>query len=96
MTVLTGDLFAGEWTADESPIEDAAIKQKLLYYSEEEHQEFNRLAKIGMRIMWPSDLDEANQSDLILNLLREKYGNIEAKESSNAGESRGVEGNVSE
>lgn len=58
---------------DNSPIEDIQIVNTYLYFSKEEHKEFRTIVKKLMKIYYPENYKtEANISDLILKILREK------------------------
>lgn len=70
------DLFGELYEPDESPIEDTAITQIILYLDAPDAKEFKRLAKIAMRDKWPTTFsEEGNISELLFILLKEKYGN---------------------
>lgn len=78
------EMFEPEWGEDNSPIDrETNIRQKLLYFSDNEHKEFNQLCKVGMKIEYPENFQESNQSDFLLKILRKLYGNNQGQETAN-------------
>lgn len=70
-----GTLFDLEIPKNTAPKEDVEITTTILYMSKPELKEFKKLCKVGIKQMFGADFQErGNISDLILNLLREKYG----------------------
>lgn len=71
-------LFEQRLPKDDSPVDDTNIVTTLLYYSEQEMAEFKSLVKRGMMEMYPDTFREANMSDFLLQILRERHGNTKA------------------
>jgi hypothetical protein len=70
-------LFEDDWGVDNSPIDNTEITTTLLYFSTEELKEFKALCKKGIRKEFNEQYQvKGNLSDLLLIILREKYGNI--------------------
>lgn len=88
-------LFAPEqlYEEDNSPLENLDIKQLILYYSEEDTAHLKKRAKEVMRVYFP-DVEEGNLSLLILELINEKYADIQIKKTPDAGSSGIVAGNL--
>lgn len=70
------ELFEPDYGVDNSPIDSTQITTTILYYSEEELEEFKKLAKKAMRqkLGIQQAQEKGNISDIVLNILREKYG----------------------
>jgi len=69
------DLLEPVYGVDQSPPDDTHIVQVLLYFSEEEAEEFKKLCKQRMKEVWPTSYTEkGNISDLLLKIL--KHGKI--------------------
>lgn len=70
-------LFEDEWGVDNSPIDNTEITMTILYFSSEESKLFKNLCKKGIKIEFPDNFQEkGNISDLLLILLKQKYGNL--------------------
>jgi hypothetical protein len=70
-------LFEDDWGVDNSPIDNTEITTTLLYFSTEELKEFKALCKKGIRKEFNEQYQvKGNLSDLLLIILREKYGNL--------------------
>jgi hypothetical protein len=70
-------LFEDDWGIDNSPIDNTEITTTLLYFSTEELKEFKSLCKKGIRKEFNEQYQvKGNLSDLLLIILREKYGNL--------------------
>lgn len=70
-------LFADEWGVDNSPIDNTEITTTLLYFSTEELKEFKALCKKAIKQEFGSQYQlKGNLSDLLLIILREKYGSL--------------------
>lgn len=70
-------LFADEWGVDNSPIDNTEITTTILYFSTEELKEFKALCKKGIKKEFGSQYQlKGNLSDLLLIILREKYGSL--------------------
>jgi hypothetical protein len=70
-------LFEDDWGIDNSPIDNTEITTTLLYFSTEELKEFKALCKKGIRKEFNEQYQvKGNLSDLLLIILREKYGNL--------------------
>lgn len=70
-------LFEDDWGVDNSPIDNTEITTTLLYFSTEELKEFKVLCKKGIRKEFNEQYQvKGNLSDLLLIILREKYGNL--------------------
>jgi hypothetical protein len=70
-------LFDDEWGVDNSPIDNTEITTTLLYFSTEELKEFKKLCKKGIKQEFGDDYQvKGNLSDLLLIILRQKYGNL--------------------
>jgi len=69
-------LFGNDWGQDESQVDDTQITTTLLYYSIDELKEFKALCKKGLKKEHPEEYQEkGNIPDLLLKVLRQKYGN---------------------
>ena len=70
-------LFDLQIPTNNEPKQDINITTTILYYSEQELKEFKRLCKVGIKRLF-GDLAQTkgNTADLLLNLLKEKYGNL--------------------
>jgi hypothetical protein len=70
-------LFEDDWGVNDSPIDNTEITTTLLYFSAEELKEFKALCKKGIRFEFKDEYQtKGNLSDLLLIILREKYGNL--------------------
>lgn len=70
-------LFADEWGVDNSPIDNTEITTTLLYFSAEELKEFKALCKKAIKKEFGIQYQlKGNLSDLLLIILREKYGSL--------------------
>lgn len=67
-------LFENQFKVDNSPKDNTSIRQVLLYYNDPAAKEFKELCKKGMMQMYPETFRDANISDFILDLLKQKYG----------------------
>lgn len=73
------ELFAPEWGVDQSPTDQTEITTTILYFSKEELREFKTLCREGIKKEFGEEFQQrGNLSDLLLKLLREKYGNVQA------------------
>jgi hypothetical protein len=68
-------LFDDDWGQGNTEVDNTEITSTLLYFSTAELKEFKKLSKIGMKDKFPDPIKDGNVSDLVLILLREKYGN---------------------
>lgn len=69
------NLFELEIPQNNEPVQDVDITTTILYYSTVELKEFRKLCKEGIKSMYGEQaVTKGNMADLILNLLREKYG----------------------
>jgi hypothetical protein len=70
-------LFEDDWGVGNSSIDNTEITTTLLYFSTEELKEFKALCKKGIRKEFNEQYQvKGNLSDLLLIILREKYGNL--------------------
>ncbi len=70
-------LFADEWGVDNSPIDNTEITTTLLYFSAEELKEFKSLCKKAIKKEFGDEYQQkGNLSDLLLNILKERYGSL--------------------
>jgi len=70
-------LFADEWGVDNSPIDNTEITTTLLYFSTEELKEFKALCKKGIKKEFGTEYQQkGNLSDLLLTILKERYGSL--------------------
>ena len=65
------DLLEPDYGENQSPPDDTHISTTLLYYSDEELEEFKKLCKSLMKHYYPTTYMEANISDLLLKMLRD-------------------------
>lgn len=71
-------LFEYEFEQNTEPVDNTEITGTLLYYTKENRKEFKRLCKKGMEQTYTKEqLEEANISDFILQLLIKQYGSQE-------------------
>lgn len=64
-------LFEDDWGEGGTEPDDTQIKTTILYFSEEEHEEFKTLCKRGIEKMYGEKrFEKGNISDLLLNLLK--------------------------
>jgi hypothetical protein len=69
------ELFEHDYGTASKEIDETDITTTLLYFSTEELKEFKKLSKKGIKELFGADyLEKGNLSDLLLHLLREKYG----------------------
>lgn len=70
-------LFKDDWGVDNSPIDNTEITTTILYFSTEELKEFKALCKKGIKKEFGAKYQQkGNLSDLLLNILKERYGNL--------------------
>lgn len=69
------ELFEQEWGIGSKEKDETEITSTLLYYSTIELKEFKKLCKKGMKEVFEDPIKDGNISDLLLILLKEKYGN---------------------
>lgn len=70
-------LFDDDWGVDNSELDKTEITTTLLYFSSEELKLFKALCKKGIKKEFGSDyIIKGNISDLLLIILKEKYGNL--------------------
>jgi hypothetical protein len=70
-------LFDDDWGVDNSPIDNTEITTTLLYFSSEELKTFKALCKKGIKAEFGGDYQtKGNLSDLLLIILKQKYGNL--------------------
>ena len=70
-------LFDDDWGVDNSPIDNTEITTTLLYFSTEELKLFKVLCKKGIKQEFGNDYQsKGNLSDLLLIILKQKYGNL--------------------
>jgi hypothetical protein len=70
-------LFEDDWGVDNSPIDNTEITTTLLYFSTEELKEFKALCKKGIKKEFGLEYQQkGNLSDLLLIMLKERYGNL--------------------
>lgn len=76
------DLLEPDYGENTSPPDDTHISTTLLYYSDEELEEFKKLCKNLMKRYYPTTyMTEGNISDLLLKMLRD--ANIQTQAISN-------------
>lgn len=68
------ELFSNLPKKIDSVPQDVDITNTMLIYSTAELKEFKQLCKAGIKEEYGENYQNGNFSDLILNLLREKYG----------------------
>ena len=88
-------LFEDDWGEDNSPIDGTEITQVILYFSKEDTKLFKSLCKEGMKTEFENYLEEANVSDLLLKILKEKYENLLPKKMLDSSTSREIESVIS-
>lgn len=73
---MTGELFDPDYGQNVSEQDDTSITTTILYYSEEELEEFKKLSKtlIKDQLGLEKAIEKGNVSDAILMLLRKHYG----------------------
>ena len=70
-------LFEDDWGVDNSPIDNTEITTTMLYFSTQELKEFKALCKKGIKQEFAEQYQtKGNLSDLLLIILRQKYGNL--------------------
>jgi hypothetical protein len=70
-------LFEDDWGTDNSPIDNTEITTTMLYFSVEELKQFKALCKKGIKKEFGAEYQQkGNLSDLLLIILKEKYGNL--------------------
>jgi len=70
-------LFEDDWGVDNSPIDNTEITTTMLYFSTEELKQFKALCKKGIKLEFNDEYQvKGNLSDLLLIILKEKYGNL--------------------
>jgi hypothetical protein len=70
-------LFDDDWGVDNSPIDNTEITTTLLYFSTEELKLFKALCKKGIKQEFGNEYQtKGNLSDLLLIILKQKYGNL--------------------
>lgn len=70
-------LFEDEWGVDNSPIDNTEITTTMLYFSTDELKVFKSLCKKGIQFEFKDEYQiKGNLSDLLLIILKEKYGNL--------------------
>ena len=70
-------LFDDDWGVDNSPIDNTEITTTLLYFSAEELKLFKALCKKGIKTEFADQYQtKGNLSDLLLIILKERYGNL--------------------
>jgi hypothetical protein len=70
-------LFEDDWGVDNSPIDETEITTTMLYFSSEELKLFKQLCKKGIQFEFKDEYQsKGNLSDLLLIILKEKYGNL--------------------
>lgn len=63
-----------EFDAGNKEIDNLQITTTLLYFSEEEHNQFKKLCKIGIKKMFGNEYQQkGNLSDFLLTLLKTNY-----------------------
>lgn len=69
-------LFEDDWGENNSPEDNTEITTTILYFSKEELTEFKALCKKGIKDMFGNEsMEKGNISDLLLNVLKQRYGN---------------------
>jgi len=70
-------LFEDDWGTDNSSIDNTEITTTMLYFSSEELKQFKALCKKGIQFEFKDEYQsKGNLSDLLLIILKEKYGNL--------------------
>lgn len=70
-------LFDDDWGVDNSPIDNTEITTTLLYFSTDELKTFKALCKKGIKQEFGNEYQtKGNLSDLLLIILKQKYGNL--------------------
>jgi hypothetical protein len=70
-------LFDDDWGVDNSPIDNTEITTTMLYFSADELKLFKALCKKGIQFEFKDEYQtKGNLSDLLLIILKEKYGNL--------------------
>ena len=70
-------LFEDDWGVDNSITDNTEITTTMLYFSNEELKLFKALCKKGIKIEFAEEYQvKGNLSDLLLIVLKEKYGNL--------------------
>lgn len=69
------ELFEPDWGVNEDPIENVEITQVLLYYDRPDVKLFKKLCKEGIKDKFSDFINQGSISELLLILLKEKYGN---------------------
>jgi hypothetical protein len=70
-------LFEDDWGVDNSPIDNTEITTTMLYFSTDELKVFKALCKKGIKQECGLEYQQkGNLSDLLLIILKEKYGNL--------------------
>lgn len=80
------ELFEFDYGEASKQIDETDITTTLLYFSTPELREFKKLSKAGIKEHFGEDyLTKGNLSDLLLHVLREKYGTPTAGSENNNG-----------
>lgn len=70
-------LFEQDWGENKSPVDTTEITTTILYFEKKELKEFKKLCKSGIREAFGKDFQtKGNISDLLLMVLKEKYGHL--------------------
>lgn len=70
-------LFEDDWGTDNSPVDNTEITTTMLYFSSDELKQFKALCKKGIQFEFKNEYQsKGNLSDLLLIILKEKYGNL--------------------
>lgn len=84
-------LFEDDWGQDDSPLEETEVTQVIFYFSKEETKLFKSLAKEGMKLEFENYIEDANVSDLMLKILKQKYAHLLPKKTFDASAVRETE-----
>lgn len=70
-------LFEYEFEPNNEPLDETEITGTLLYYTKQNRDLFKKLCKKGMEQEYTKEqLQDANISDLVLFVLKQKYGQV--------------------
>jgi hypothetical protein len=68
-------LFEYEFEPNTDPVDETEITGTLLYYTKQNREVFKKLCKKGMEQVYTKEqLKDANISDFVLLMLKQKYG----------------------
>jgi hypothetical protein len=73
---MFSDILEPDYGTNASPPDPTKIVTFLLYYSQEEMQEFKKLVKVAMKKEYPETFMDTNASDMLLYILKKHYANI--------------------